>query len=476
MDIFTIIAGIIIAISFFGFIYYCAKGGNLLLGLFVTTLIWTTISVLNTVINAAPGDSIWNLVVADLSTVFHDGPVEYGQTTAIIIFASWFGRVLVDTGIARSLIKRVVELAGDKQLSLVLIVSLVNAALFMSIFGPGSVIAMGSIILPIYFSIGINKQLAIGSFVMSVAAGMYVNGGYVSQFSGHAFFQPLFDNDINGFNAKFNSFTWAATIVHLIVLVAFVIFSYNKTKNKVRTWKAMDGGSGTSDANKDVAAYTFIVPFVPVILSLVVNLANIWHGNLSSFSVIFNFIVGVFLGLLLTGNLSTYSRAVEMTQKTLHNGISDVALLIGMLLTLNMFSKSASLISPIISTLLGSSLNWIGDNPLIIVVIFMILAPLALFRGPFMIWGSGIALASVVSAVLTAGDASLTGTFPLLLVLFYVQPVGMVANSCPTQSWNLWALSYGKFEPREFIKSNVLWSWAIVAINIFLAYYFIVAQ
>src|SRR5699024_2434885 len=144
--------------------------------------IWTIIAIISGIINATPDQSTWNVIVDNLTAVYHDGPVDYGQTTAIIIFASWFGRVLVDTGIASALIKRVVELAGDKQLVMVLIVSIVTAGLFMSIFGPGSVMALGTIILPIFFSLGVNKKLAVGAFLMAVASGMYVNGGYVSQF------------------------------------------------------------------------------------------------------------------------------------------------------------------------------------------------------------------------------------------------------------------------------------------------------
>ena len=196
MGIFTMIAAILIAITFIIFIVYSAKGGNLLVGLFVTATIWAFIAIINGVIEAPADQSVWNVIVENLTVVYHDGPVDYGQTTAIIIFASWFGRVLVDTGIAAALIKRVVELAGDKQLIMVLVVSIVTAGLFMSIFGPGSVMAMGTIILPIFFSLGINKKLAVGSFLMAVASGMYVNGGYISQFSGHTFFAPLFADNI----------------------------------------------------------------------------------------------------------------------------------------------------------------------------------------------------------------------------------------------------------------------------------------
>lgn len=466
MGAYTIVAAILIAITFLAFIYYCFKGGNLLIGLFVIASIWTILATIYMQINQTIELSGWNLVMRNIRAVFHEGPVHYGETTAIIIFASWFGRVLVDTGIASSLIKRVVELAGAKQLVTVLVVSIVSSALFMSIFGPGSVIAMGQIILPIFFSIGVRKEVAVGAFLMSVASGMYVNGGYVSQFSGHDFFRPLFDQNINNFNSKFTTFTWIATALHIAVMITFIVVNYMRTKDTVRTLAVNTKAPST----RDVPSYTFVVPFIPIVMALGVNILKIWFPGLDGFPVIFNFIAGIFFGLLLTGNFKGYRKAVESVQKTLQNGISDVALLIGMLLMMNTFAKAAGLIGPIISAVLGDSLDWVRTNPLIIVIAFMILAPLALYRGPLMIWGSGIALTGILSTVLTGGNPALVGTFPLLMVLFYTPPVAITADSCPTQSWNMWALSYSDYEPGKFVRTNILWAWALCAVNIFLAY------
>lgn len=466
MGAYTIVAAILIAITFLAFIYYCFKGGNLLIGLFVIASIWTILATIYMQINQTIELSGWNLVMRNIRAVFHEGPVHYGETTAIIIFASWFGRVLVDTGIASSLIKRVVELAGAKQLVTVLVVSIVSSALFMSIFGPGSVIAMGQIILPIFFSIGVRKEVAVGAFLMSVASGMYVNGGYVSQFSGHDFFRPLFDQNINNFNSKFTTFTWIATALHIAVMITFIVVNYMRTKDTVRTLAVNTKAPST----RDVPSYTFVVPFIPILMALGVNILKIWFPGLDGFPVIFNFIAGIFFGLLLTGNFKGYRKAVESVQKTLQNGISDVALLIGMLLMMNTFAKAAGLIGPIISAVLGDSLDWVRTNPLIIVIAFMILAPLALYRGPLMIWGSGIALTGILSTVLTGGNPALVGTFPLLMVLFYTPPVAITADSCPTQSWNMWALSYSDYEPGKFVRTNILWAWALCAVNIFLAY------
>lgn len=466
MQAFVIIASLIFLISLIGFVYYCIKGGNLIIGLVLTATLWFAVGTIYTIWNAASLDQInsfsdgWNLVLKNLNTVFSGGPIGYGTTTTIIIFASWFGRVIVDTGIAKALIRKVVELSGNKQLITVILVSIVSALIFTSVFGPGSVMAIGAIVLPILLSIGVNKKIAVGSFLMSVAAGMYVNNGYISQFSGHEFFKGLWENP--GFESDFLTFSWLAFVIHVIIMVLFILFNYYFAKDKAKAWAMQTD----DDVEHELSNWTFIVPFIPILLALVIALINMFSdANLTPFDPITLFVIGIFFGLLLTGNLKTYKKAVDSTQKTLFNGISDVALLIGMLLVMNMFSTAASkLAAPIFQRALGDSLSWITNNPIIIVLIFAALAPLALFRGPFMIWGSGIALASVLFPII--GTAT-----PLLLVLFYIQPVGIVAESCPTQSWGMWALSYSKYEPNVYIKTNIIWAWVITIINMLLAYF-----
>ena len=470
MHIFAIIASILLLISLATFVYYCIKGGNLIIGLFVTSIFWFLIGTVYTLWNAGANAEIksfidvWNLIVGNLNTVFSDGPIGYGTTTTIIIFASWFGRVIVDTGIAKALIRKVVELSGNKQLITVLTVSIVSALIFTSVFGPGSVMAIGAIILPILLSIGVDKKIAVGSFLMSVAAGMYVNNGYISQFSGHALFKDIWT--LPNFESNFLLYTWLAFVIHVVIMIAFILFNYHFAKNKTKAWAMSED---EVEGEKELSNWTFIVPFIPIILALIIALVNIFRGSdakqLTAFAPIFLFVVGIFFGLLLTGNLKTYKKAVDTTQKTLLNGISDVALLIGMLLVLNMFSTAANkLAAPIFTDALGNSLNWITENPIIIVIVFIVLAPLSLFRGPMMIWGSGIALASVLAPIVGADTA-------LLLVLFYVQPVAIVAQSCPTQSWGMWALSYSKYEVNTYIKTNFPWAWVTCAVNILLAYF-----
>ena len=480
MQIFAIIAAILFLVSLVGFVYYCVKGGNLIIGLFITATFWFMLGTIYGVWNGISANEIktfadgWNLVVSNINLIYSEGPIKYGTTTTVIIFASWFGRVIVDTGIAKALIKRVVELSGDKQGITVIALAIVTALLFTSIFGPGSVMAIGAIILPILLTIGVNKKVAVGSFLMAVAAGMYVNSGYSIQFSQNPLFVGIWDQAIAG---NFTMFAWIAFAVHVVIMLGFIVFNLYFSKDKIKAWAMTDDAAEEAD----VKGIAFLVPFIPILLSLLVVLINTIikmttpAGQVvtlaTDFAAITSFVLGIVLGLLVTGNLKSMKKAVETSQKSLFNGISDVALLIGMLLVMNMFSTAAGkdIAGPILTAALGNSLDWIVANPIIIVSIFVVLAPLALFRGPFMIWGSGIALASVMATIIY-GPAG-TAVSPLLFVLFYVQPVAIVAQSCPTQSWGMWALSYAKYEPNTYIKTNILWAWAIAAINIFLAYF-----
>ena len=422
------ILGILLLVTFIGLIIYCMKGGNLLVGFLITAVLWCIIA-------RVPIQTV-------VTDVFEKSVENYGNTIAVIIFGAWFGRVIVDTGIANYIIKKTVELGGDKPLVVTLLLNIVCALIFTSVFGVGSVMAIGMIVLPILFAIGIDKKTAVGAYMLSVAAGMYLNIAYVSQFFG--IFKGI------TYSGKYIHFAVYATIVQIAVMVLFVVFRYlhSKRSGKVRAWAAPNTASAAP--KKGLSWYCILIPFIPIILVAFFK----WQPVPS-------FLAGIILGLLLTGNLSSYKGAVDKLQKTLYKGVSDCGLLIGMLYSIVIFQAAAKEAAPLLKELLGGI---IPKNPFTLVIVFCILAPLALFRGPLMIWGSGIALFSILQSM---------GTFSIqfLFALFVVAPVAIVASSCPTQSWGMWALSYAKLEPKEYIKTNFPWAWIIFVINELLAYF-----
>lgn len=413
-----VVMGMLLLITFIGLIVYCFRGGNLLIGFIVTAVLWCIIGMvpLRTVVDI----------------VFQQSVETYGKTIAIIVFGAWFGRVLVDTGIAGYIIKKTVELTGDKPLLTALLLNLVCALIFSSAFGVGSVMAIGMIVLPIMFSLGIDKKTAVGAYMLAVASGMYLNIAYVSQFF------AVFPNI--QYDGKYIRFAVFATLISIIVMIVFIVFNYSR-QNKTRAFAA-----AVNVEAKQLSWYCVLVPFVPIIMV-----------SFFKWQPVPAFLLGILLGLLFTRNLSSYNKAVEKVQKTLYDGVADSGLLIGMLYGVNIFQAAAKEVAPILQGLLG---DFIPQSPVVLLIAFCILAPLALFRGPLMIWGSGIALASILQAM---------GIFtePYLFMLFLVPPVSIVASACPTQSWTMWAISYAKLEPKTYIKTNLPWAWiAFIAIQI----------
>lgn len=281
----AILQGILLLATFLVLVLYCMKGGNLLLGFLVTAVLWC-------VIGLVPIQTV-------VTAIFQDSVAAYGGTIAVIVFGAWFGRVLVDTGIAGYIIKKTVELAGDKPLVTTLLINIVCMLIFTSAFGVGSVMAIGMIILPILMSLGIDKRTAVGAYMLAVAGGMWLNVAYVSQF--FAVFTGIkYDN-------HYVKFGLIATAFHLVILIAYILFNYGlANKKKLRAWSAAEQGA----SDTQLKGYVVFVPFIPIIMVAIFK----WQPVPA-------FIMGIFLGLLLTRNLNSYKMAVTKAQKHYMTGL-----------------------------------------------------------------------------------------------------------------------------------------------------------
>jgi len=434
-----IFQGIMLLLVFVALVVYSFKGGNLLIGFVIAATLWSLILWLP-FSSSDPAQPTW------VKSVFQDSVANYGGTIAIIVFGAWFGKVIVDTGIAGSIIKKVVELAGDKAFLTTILLVIVSTAIFTSAFGVGSVLAIGMIVLPIMFSMGVKKNIALAAYMFSVAGGMWLNIAYVSQFN---VFWKVDGKAQNVYGAPgYITFALVATAIHLVMALLFVSFWNLRNRAQIRkAWPATD----VLDDIKMAPWWSFIVPFVPVVLVAVFK----WQAVPS-------FLVGIFLGLLLTGHMSSWKKLVDTAQKTLHDGIADVGLLIGMLYGVNMFQAAAAAAAPVLKSLLGGI---IPTNPWVLVIAFAILAPLAIFRGPLMVFGSGGATIAILQTV----DPYSSHPW-ILLSLFIVFPVAIVANTCPTQSWGMWGLSYAKVEPRTYLMTGIPWAWALALVLVPISY------
>ncbi len=175
MDAVNVVIGIIMVLSFFGLVWYCVKGYNLMVGFFVMSVLWTVIALIGNAItpNAAMQDKT---LIDILTNVFQTGPENYGKAILVnVFFGAFFGRILIDTGIAATLIRKVVELGGDKPRITMSLLCIVTAVIFTSMTGIGPVISIAVIVLPIMLSLGIPSPIAMFSFMGSIMAGIFGN-------------------------------------------------------------------------------------------------------------------------------------------------------------------------------------------------------------------------------------------------------------------------------------------------------------
>ena len=103
--------------------------------------------------------------------VLQGGGTQFASAVIIIVFGAWFAQILIQTGIAESVIRSAVELTGDRPMITAMVINLVTALLFTSMYGVGAAIAIGVIALPIMMSQGIPARVAAPTFTMGIGAG-----------------------------------------------------------------------------------------------------------------------------------------------------------------------------------------------------------------------------------------------------------------------------------------------------------------
>ena len=414
------VIGIILLITYFAFIFYAVKGGNLLLGLFVMAVLWSGLSLIAGTVS-----------LNDINTtIFQGGPETFGPTAINIIFGSWFGRILIETGIARTIIRKAVELGGDKPALTVILLSFVVTAIFTTAYGVGAVVAIAVIVFPIMLSLGISKPLATGAYSMAVGAGLWLNSALLSQAVG----TMAIGDQKYVIGPAWYSFGAVAVAVSVVTYSIMILISTRKL-NKVHAWAAPDPDAVVDTQPKNANLWACITPIIPVTLAIALGVNSIP-----------SIIIAVIWALAWTGYLSKgWTKIADVVQKTFYDGVTDVGLVLGFLLFLQMFIKSAgsakTLLGPIVSPLLPNSL-------FLLFLVFGLFAFLALFRGPLTIWGAGAATFAII-----AGQ----GVYPIAILfpLFYITATAITTNIGPTQSWNLWAIGYNKISVSDYMKQTL---------------------
>ena len=95
--------GIALLVAFLAVVVLIIRGQSPIIMLLVLAVLWSAIA---------------GIGIDDIQKkILQAGGVAYASAVIIIVFGAWFGQVLVQTGIAESMIRTAVELAGDRPIA-----------------------------------------------------------------------------------------------------------------------------------------------------------------------------------------------------------------------------------------------------------------------------------------------------------------------------------------------------------------------
>ncbi|GAA2828818.1 TRAP transporter large permease subunit [Crossiella cryophila] len=385
-----------------------------------------TLGFLAVAIALLSGASLLGKTDSVATTVLQTGAPLLAATMIAILLGSWLGALLEETGIAATLVRKIVEFGGERP-SLVALGVFGVSLLVGTITGsaPAALLA-GVVGIPAMIAVGVPKVVAAGTVLMGISAGLPLELiGW--QFLADALRMPI---------EQVRSFQLRLFPIVLVIGIAYVLIE-TRRKGVRHAW-AVRASASRRARRGDAPWYALLTPLVPIVLALGFDLP----------------IVPALLAGLLYCLVSTYRRggAKERALRTLYRAFEVAAppivlfVAIGMLLSAVRLPGAVAALNPIVQAVSPA-------GPVLFVLVFAVLAPLSLYRGPLNIYGLGAG----VAGVLISG-----GVYPQTAVLGLMSSLGQVLGvSDPTSTQTVWSAQYAGTRPERVMLSTLPYTWLI---------------
>ncbi len=369
-----------------------------------------------------------------LQTVVEAGTVRMGSAIMAVIFGAWLGQLMNKTGVTENIIKKSAELGGDRPLIVTLIMVVACAVLFTTLSGLGSIIMVGSIVLPILISVGVPAMSAACIFLMAFTCGLTFNIANWKTFSS---IFSLEIEQIKGFEIYMLIATAAATLI--LVFVEFkrngVKFAFSAPTGDVQPTKQLTGVRG---------GLAMLTPLIPILLVAVFKVP-----------VCPAFIAGIIWILACTAK--SFSKAMNTLVKTCYDGITDggpaIILMIG--IGILYLAVTHSMVKAVLNPFL---LAVVPSGRIGYIIFFSLLAPLSLYRGPMNLFGLGSGIAALVISLGTLSPLAVMGAF---LAAERIQGCGD-----PTNTQNVWTANFAEVDVNGITKKLLPYLWAVAVVGV----------
>lgn len=363
-----------------------------------------------------------------LNHIIAGGATKLAPVYVAVFMGAMMGRVLLQTGIAESIIKKAAEFGGEKPLWVSFGLLFVTALLFTTLQGLGAIITVGSLVLPVMMSLGVPRKMAGTLFLLAYATGFVFNPILFTLYRELLQLPPgtALPSEVSQF----------ATI--LIGLMSVLVVAYG-------FWAAKRSGEilymketpPLASVKQEVPTIALLTPLIPLILYFG------FHAVGYSIDFIATFLVGSLYGILTTQWRNLSSLLTSSAIKGLEDGAPAALLMmgIGMLLNALQLPQIKSALEPLIL-----ALPW--EHSWFYVAFFGLLSPLALYRGPLNIFGIGIGLFSILFG------ASVLPPLALLAAVMCIVQVQNVGD--PTNTHNVWIANFVGVRVEDFTRNTLL--------------------
>ncbi|MEU2573725.1 transporter [Streptomyces anulatus] len=365
-----------------------------------------------------------------LDTVLQEGAPALGATMIAILLGSWLGRLLDETGIAGTLVRKIVEFGGDRPVVVALGVLAVSTLVGTVTGSAPAAMLAGIIGIPAMIAVGIPKVTAAGTILMSIAAGMPFELP-IWQFFSTALELPV--ETVRGFMIKLFPFALAAAVLFVLV--------ETRRRGVEHAWSLKSASAKPVSRRKqlgDAPWYALLTPVVPLVLALGFEVA-----------ILPSMLAGILFALVTT------TRPREMNKRLLRTlyGSFEVAaapivlfIAIGILLAAVKLPGAVESLEPLVKAVSP-------QNPVLFVLVFTLLVPLCLYRGPLNVFGLGAGIAGVLIAA---------GIYPAVAVLGLATSYNQVFGvSDPTSTQTVWSAQYAGVTPQQVMLRTLPYVWAV---------------
>lgn len=394
---------------------------------------------------AYPGSHVVLLLRNCMQVVIEEGAARLAPLIVTIILGTILAELLKTTGVSKAIIRWASELGGDSPFWMSVLMTAATAVLFTSLGGLGSVILVGTLVLPIMLSIGVAPEVAGCLFLLGLSLGGTFNpvnwNLYISVLG-------LTQQDVFRFALPFG-------------LLFFLVAAGFSLVNLPRRMAAFWAFAGEQDEKPvHVSPVALLTPLIPIFLILSFNLYNLIAkpSNPYSFPINSALLIGVVYGAVTT--LKRDGGNVQRVTRCVIEGVGSSAPAVGLVIGIGMVLKAVW--HPAVGGYMEPALNCIMPKSMLWYVVgFSLLAPLALYRGPLNIWGMGSGLVAIMLA---------TNSLPAAAIMGALLSVGMIQGVCdPTNTHNAWLAGYLGVDVMTFTRRTLPYMWALAVFGLIVA-------